>query len=85
MLLLGQVLSKLATAMWNATVDEYTARAAARMQAEGQRLLELLDDLEELLATHRCVSRMPCQAAAGILWQAPLSALRLCCQAPPQA
>ncbi|CAL5229140.1 g12413 [Coccomyxa viridis] len=47
-----QVLSKLATAMWNATAEEYTARAAARMQAEAQRLLELLDDLEELLATH---------------------------------
>ncbi len=48
-----QVLSKLATAMWNATAEEYTARAAARMQAEAQRLLKLQDDLEELLATHR--------------------------------
>lgn len=47
-----QVLSKLATGMWNATAEEYTARAAQRMQHEGQRLLDLLDDLDELLATH---------------------------------
>ena len=53
MLLPKQVLSKLATALWIAAADEYTARAAGRMQAEGRRLLELLDDLEELLATHQ--------------------------------
>jgi len=47
-----QVISKLATAIWNATGDEYTARAAVRMHTEGQRLLELLDDLDELLSTH---------------------------------
>ena len=48
-----QVISKLATGMWNATAEEYTARAAQRMQQEGQRLLDLLDDLDELLATQR--------------------------------
>ena len=48
-----QVISKLATGMWNATAEEYTARAAQRMQREGQRLLHLLDDLDELLATQR--------------------------------
>ena len=50
---LPQVISKVATEMWNATADEYTARAAARMQAEGNRLLQLLDDLDELLSTHQ--------------------------------
>ena len=48
-----QVLSKLSTGMWNATAEEYTARATQRMQHEGQRLLDLLDDLDELLATQR--------------------------------
>ena len=48
-----QVISKVATEMRNATADEYTARAAARMQAEGNRLLQLLDDLDELLSTHQ--------------------------------
>lgn len=48
-----QVLSKMATEMWNATADEYTARTAACMQAEGNRLLQLLDDLDELLSTYQ--------------------------------
>ncbi len=50
---LPQVISKAATEMWNATVDEYTARSAARLQAEGNRLLQLLDDLDELLSTQQ--------------------------------
>ena len=62
MLLRGQVLSKLATAMWNAAADDYTARAAARLQAQGQRLIELLDDLDELLATNRWPSCSPHRA-----------------------
>lgn len=48
-----QVISKRATDIWKAVAEAYVDGRSIVVRREGARLLQLLDDLEELLATNR--------------------------------
>ncbi|BDA50506.1 Alpha-N-acetylglucosaminidase [Coccomyxa sp. Obi] len=48
-----QVISKRATDIWKAIAEAYVTGRSLVVRREGGRLLQLLDDLEELLATNR--------------------------------
>ena len=51
----GQVLTKLAGEMWAAAAAAYKAGDVAEMEAHGGRLLQLLLDMDALLASVPCV------------------------------
>lgn len=51
-----QVISKRATDMWKASAEAYVTGRSLVVRREGGHLLQLLDDLEELLATNRLSS-----------------------------
>ena len=64
----AQVISKLATGAWQAVVEAYALGRSLALHAQGEFLLGLLDDMEELLATNRraalltfpsCCARQP--------------------------
>jgi hypothetical protein len=48
-----QVMSKRATEVWEAVAEAYQYGRSLIVESEGARLLQLLDDLDELLASHR--------------------------------
>ncbi|KAK9837149.1 hypothetical protein WJX81_006355 [Elliptochloris bilobata] len=62
-----QALSKRATAMWRDLAAAYDAGDLGGVSAAGGRLLELLDDMEELLASNRGFLLGPWVAAARAL------------------
>ena len=49
-----QVLSKLATGLWQRVVGAYQARNAAGLRDVAEQLLALLADMDLLLSTQRC-------------------------------
>ncbi len=53
----AQVLTKLAGDMWLATASAYKAGDVAGVAAHGARLLQLLLDMDELLASVPCVAQ----------------------------
>jgi hypothetical protein len=48
-----QVISKRATDIWKAVAEAFVTGRSIVVRREGVRLMQLLDDLEELLATNR--------------------------------
>jgi hypothetical protein len=56
----NQVVSKLATELWKGAAEAYVLGRSLVLAAQGRALLDLLDDLEELLATNRCAAGAPC-------------------------